>query len=127
VNPYGPDYDGFKARLEARLLPGVTADVEYWQDAALMGGHWTAGIRVSVPFSIYNLATGRNPFEGISECFTPRSRDLNERLGEMVHRSHRIQTANSGPRVARDSFKKSDDRLGFTGGNFSSGRGFPIE
>lgn len=94
-NPFGHDFDGFKARLEARLLPGVIADVEYWDDARLMGGHWTAGARVSVPFSIYNLVTGRNPFEGIGEAFTPRRREMQERLGEMVIRSHRIQTVSS--------------------------------
>ncbi len=95
-NPFGSDFSGFKARLEARLLPGVIADLEYWDDAALMGGHWTAGVRASVPFSIYNLVTGRNPFEGISESFTPRQREFKERMGDMIERSHRIQTSTSG-------------------------------
>ncbi len=102
-NPFGSDYEGFKARLEARLLPGVIADVEYWDDAALMGGHWTAGARVSVPFSIYNLVTGRNPFEGIGDSFTPRQREFRERMSDMVIRSHRIQTAGSGAVPAGDS------------------------
>ncbi len=95
-NPFGSDFEGFKARLEARLLPGVIADVEWWDDAALMGGHWTAGVRASVPFSIYNLVTGRNPFEGFAESFTPREREFKERMGDMVERSHRVQTAGSG-------------------------------
>ena len=109
-NPFGHDFDGFKARLEARLLPGVIADVEYWEDAALMGGHWTAGARVSVPFSIYNLVTGRNPFEGIGESFTPRRREMQERLSEMVIRSHRIQTVSSGNIQTGDS-RSTDVRL----------------
>lgn len=95
-NPFGSDFEGFKARLEARLLPGVIADVEWWDDAALMGGHWTAGVRASVPFSIYNLVTGRNPFEGFADSFTPREREFKERMGDMVERSHRVQTAGSG-------------------------------
>src|SRR5690606_7324232 len=68
-NPFGSDFEGFRARLEARLLPGVIADLEYWDDAALMGGHWTAGARVSVPFDFGNLVSGRNPFEGAGEMF----------------------------------------------------------
>ncbi|MES2568523.1 MAG: hypothetical protein V4710_00540 [Verrucomicrobiota bacterium] len=55
-NPFGSDFDGFKARMEAHLLPGVIADLEYWDDTALMGGHWTADVRVSVPFSILSPA-----------------------------------------------------------------------
>ncbi|RYD61304.1 MAG: hypothetical protein EOP84_35885, partial [Verrucomicrobiaceae bacterium] len=92
ANPFGGDFNGFKARLEARLLPGVIADVEYWDDSALMGGHWTAGMRVSVPFSLFNLVKGRNPFEGAGDFFTPRSREFGERLEEMIIRSHRIKT-----------------------------------
>jgi hypothetical protein len=95
-NPFGSDFQGFKGRLEARVLPGVIADVEYWEDAALMGGHWTAGVRVSVPFSIVNLVTGHNPFAGIEENFTPRRREFKERLTDMIIRSHRIQTTSSG-------------------------------
>ncbi len=96
-NPFGSDYEGFKARLEARLLPGLIADVEYWDDKVLNGGHWTAGVRASVPFAPLNILRGRNPFEGAGEYFTPRSRDFQERMSEMIIRSHRVQTANSGP------------------------------
>ncbi len=95
-NPFGGDFNGFKARLEARLLRGVIANVEYWDDAYLMGGHWTASVSASVPFSIYNLVTGRNPFEGAAESFKTGQRDFKSRLGEMVERSHRIQTVTSG-------------------------------
>lgn len=95
-NPFGSDFEGFRARLEARLLPGLIADLEYWDDEALTGGHWTAGARVSVPFDVGNLFTGRNPFEGTREMFTPRQREFRERLGEMVIRSTGIQTVNSG-------------------------------
>ena len=77
-------------------VKGLIADLEYWEDEALMGGHWTAGARVSVPFDFGNLVSGRNPFEGAAEMFTPRRREFRERLGEMVIRSHRVQTVNSG-------------------------------
>ena len=106
-NPFGRDFDGFKARLEARLLPGVITDLEYWDDAALMGGHWTAGVRVSVPFSIYNLVNGRNPFEGINESFTPgRQRAFGERMSEMVIRSRRVQTTTSGDIASGGSIRR---------------------
>ena len=102
-NPFGSDFEGFKARLEARVLPGLIADLEYWNDEELMGGHWTAGVRVTVPFSIAKLVTGRNPFEGIGEYFTPRRREFRERMGDMVMRSHRLQTTTSGDLPAGDS------------------------
>ena len=85
-------YEGFKARLEARVLPGVILDAEYWDDAYLMGGHWTAGIRVVVPFSIGNIFVGKNPFEGTASMFTPRKRDFKERLSESIIRSHQVMT-----------------------------------
>jgi len=88
-NPFGSDYVGFKARVEARIVPAITANVEYWDDANLMGGHWTGELRVTVPFSIFNLASGRNPFEGAAEAFTFRKRDFSERMGDLVLRSHR--------------------------------------
>jgi hypothetical protein len=128
LNPFGGDFDGFKARLEARVLPGVMLDLEYWDDAALMGGHWTAGARVSVPFSIYNLVTGRNPFEGIGEQFTFRQREFKERLGEMVIRSHRVQTTTSGPRAA-GSRSETETFRGVSPGGIAgrNGEGFPPE
>lgn len=127
-NPFGSDFDGFKARLEARVLPGVIVDVEYWDDTALMGGHWTAGARVSVPFSLYNLINGRNPFEGIGEQFTPRSREFKERLGEMVIRSHRIQTTTSGPQLVGTRTDTKTFRPTGTGTAGGAGaEGFPPE
>jgi hypothetical protein len=91
-NPFGNDFTGFKARAEARVLPGLIANVEYWDDANLMGGHWTGALAVSVPFSLFNLARGRNPFEGTAEMFRPRQREFRERMSDMVIRSHRVMT-----------------------------------
>ncbi len=103
VNPYGSDYEGFKARLEARLLPGVIAGVEYYDDAYLLGGHWAAGVSVSVPFSIYNLVTGRNAFEGIDDQFRPGPRKFEDRMSEMVIRSPRLMTTTSGGLETRNT------------------------
>ena len=131
-NPFGSDFEGFKARVEARLLPGVIADVEYWDDAALMGGHWTAGVRASIPFSLYNLATGRNPFEGFADSFTPREREFQERMGDMVERSHRIQTTSSGD-LPEGSSSRTETTIAaqsrrFSGsGDRAGGGGGPLE
>ena len=102
-NPFGSDYSGFKARLEARFLPGLIADVEYWDDAYLTGGHWTGELRVSVPFAICNLAQGRNPFEGTAEMFRPRQREFRERLSDMVIRSHRVMSTASPTQTTNSS------------------------
>lgn len=124
-NPFGGDFEGFKARVEARLLPGVIADVEYWEDEELNGGNWTAGISVSVPFSLFNLARGRSPFEGIEDAFKPGPREFEDRLGDQVDRSHRIQTITSAPKQThRDAVQR------FTPSSAPTSSGavpFPIE
>jgi hypothetical protein len=99
-DPKGGDIAGFRARAEARITDGVTLDLEYWEDEELVGGNWVAGVRVSLPFDIGNLFTGRNPFEGAGDMFrrTP-NRDLRARMDEMVIRSHRIQTGTSNPQL----------------------------
>jgi hypothetical protein len=96
LNPFGSDYDGFKARLEARIRRGLTAEVEYWDDKILTGGHWTGGVRVSLPFNFGNIFAGRNPFEGASEAFGPPSGDFGDRMTDFVVRSHRVKTTTSG-------------------------------
>ncbi len=110
-NPFGRDFDGFKARIEARVLRGVTTGVEYWDNAALMGGHWTASISVSVPFSTYNLLTGKNPFEGAGEYMKPLPRPFSSRMSDMVERSHRIQTVTSGNVVSCGSTSRKTGPL----------------
>jgi hypothetical protein len=112
--PFGRNFEGFKGRLEARLLPGVIADLEYWDDENVMGGHWTGGFRVVVPFSIFNLVTGRNPFEGTAEMFRPRQREFRERMTDMIMRSHLIRTTESDPRP--DETRTSKDRTTVTVG-----------
>lgn len=88
-------FSGFKARAEARPLPGVIANVEYWDDRELMGGHWTGSLAVSVPFSFFNLFKGRNPFEGFTDSFRPRRREFRERMSDMIIRSHRVMSDDS--------------------------------
>jgi hypothetical protein len=70
--------------------------VEYWDDKALTGGHWTGEIRVSLPFNLGNIFAGRNLFEGASEAFGPPSGDFGDRMSDLVIRSHRVKTTTSG-------------------------------
>lgn len=129
-NPFGGDFEGFKGRVEARFLRGVTANVEYWDDEELIGGHWTAEVAVTVPFSFYNLFTGRNPFEGAGEAFKPLPRSVEDRLADPVDRSHRIQTVTSGKVPTGTSTSRRFTPLGQRSGGGSSsggGSGFPLE
>jgi hypothetical protein len=106
VNPFGKDYEGFQARLEARLLRGVIADVEYWDDTRLMGGHWSAGVRVALPFNLLALAHGHNPFAGWQDEFKPGPRPFEERMGEMIIRQPRLHTTTSGGIKVRDKVEE---------------------
>jgi hypothetical protein len=94
----GVRYEGWKARAEVHWTPGIITDLEWWNDEQLMGGNWIAGVRVSLPFDIGNIARGRNPFAGAAEALRfGKPRDFKSRLGEPVWRSHRIQTVVNDP------------------------------
>jgi hypothetical protein len=124
-NPFGSDFEGFKARIEARLLPGLMANVSYFDDTALMGGHWTADLRASVPFSLLRALHGQNPFAGFADAFRPRPREFCERMSEMVIREHRVQTVVSGKRETRDR-TTFDSETALAGGG-APGAGIPFE
>jgi hypothetical protein len=109
-NPFDGDFEGWKARIEARPLPGLTVGIEYWEDEGLNGGHWTGEVRVSVPFDLHCLARGQNPFVGAAEAFRPRQHDFRERIGEYVVRSHRIKTVTSEPQLI-DVRRESESRV----------------
>lgn len=126
-NPFGGDFEGFNARLEARLLRGVIAGIEYWQDDELMGGNWTAGISVNLPFSLFELANGRNPFAGAADSFRPGPRDFAARMGDQVERSHRIQTVTSDPILTSRRVTESRGGESTTVVFPSGGGGFPVE
>lgn len=91
-NPGGSDYNGFKARAEARVTRNITLDVEYWNDEELVGGHWVAGARFTSAFDLGKLLQGRNPFK---EDHPAAPSSLRDRLDEQIIRSHLIMTNSS--------------------------------
>ncbi|HEV7403558.1 MAG TPA: inverse autotransporter beta domain-containing protein [Chthoniobacteraceae bacterium] len=126
-NPFGSDFEGFKARLEAHLLPGLIANVSYFDDTALMGGHWTADLRASVPFSFARVWSGQNPFAGFTDAFRPRPREFCERMNDMVIREHRVQTVVSGKRETRDRTTFDTNGTAVAAAGAPGGGGVPFE
>lgn len=109
-NPFGHDFRGFQTRAEARFLPGLIADVGYYEDKYFMGGHWVTEVRVEMPFDLVNLVHGKNPFEGALDAFRPGAkREFRSRMGEMVLRSPLIKTITSNFKQdgATDTDKKT--------------------
>lgn len=99
-NTGGSDYNGFKARVEARVSRHITLDVEYWDDTALVGGHWVGGVRFTSAFDLGELIQGRNPFKE-TQPSTPTK--LRNRLDEQIIRSHLIMTGGSSPQPSDSS------------------------
>lgn len=103
-NRIGTRYEGPKARVEWRVLQGVILDFEYHEDEGINGGKYAAGMRISAPFSLENLFTGKNPFEGIGEFFKFGPRDFEARRTEQVMRWNWFEQENQNRiRKSRDS------------------------
>ena len=100
------DLKGPKARVEARVLPGLTVDAEVFEDEGVIGSERYVGCRLHVPFDLGDIIAGRNPFAGARAAFgkdrTPRR--FADRLGEMVMRDQyvRMGTGVSGSPARRD-------------------------
>ena len=76
--------DGFCGRIEVIPTDFLALDFEYRNDN-WQGEEFYGEVKVEVPFSIGNLVTGKNPFEGLGSRFGG-SRDLAERMIEPVRR-----------------------------------------
>ena len=84
---FGKEVDnvnGFVARLEVIPTDFVKFNYEFRYDNYQEYEHY-GEISLEVPFSIENLVTGKNPFEGMGDALNG-SRDLEERLVEPVRR-----------------------------------------
>ena len=95
-NPFGDGFSGFKARLEARVLPGLVVGVQWYEEEYLNGGQWVSGVSVQVPFDFWRIFRGKNPFEGAGEAFQYRRREFRERMSEMVVRGTMVSFVGSG-------------------------------
>lgn len=82
---------GFKARLESRLHPHVTFDVEWYEDDKLNGSDYIIGARVHVPLDVWNGASFNR-----DQPRTGRMRAFPGRLNDMVIRDYRIRVVQSG-------------------------------
>jgi len=78
------DVNGFMARLEVIPTDFMRLNYEFHHDNYSKDQHY-GEVTFEVPFSIGNLVTGKNPFEGIGDVFTG-SRELSERMVEPVRR-----------------------------------------
>ncbi len=81
---YVPDVNGVSARLEAMPTDFLKVNFEYRNDN-INHDEYYGEVAFEVPFSIENLVTGKNPFEGIGDVLTG-SRTLKERMVEPVRR-----------------------------------------
>ncbi|MBP7829483.1 MAG: inverse autotransporter beta domain-containing protein, partial [Kiritimatiellae bacterium] len=88
---YGDDIEGFKARLELRLLASLFLDAAWYEDDALTGSDYYAGGRFSVPLDLAALAHGRNPFAAFQSRLGRGERTFDARLTEMVMRDPQIR------------------------------------
>lgn len=108
-NPFGDDLEGFKGRLEIRVGEGLLIDAEIFEDEILNRADFFAGIRVRLPFSIGNLVSGDNPFEGARAAFQSQPQHLASRLGEMVMRDMNVRLGNSGSTENTDKTTQTTD------------------
>jgi hypothetical protein len=78
------DINGFAARLELIPTDFMRLNYEFHHDNYSKAEHY-GEVSLEVPFSIGNLVTGKNPFEGFGDVFTG-SRELSARMVEPVRR-----------------------------------------
>lgn len=76
--------NGYKARLEIIPAGLVRMSVGYSNDR-IDGNQLEGSLALEIPFSVTNLASGKNPFEGMTDRLVG-SRPLSERLVEPVSR-----------------------------------------
>ncbi|MBU1693563.1 MAG: inverse autotransporter beta domain-containing protein, partial [Verrucomicrobia bacterium] len=88
---YGDDIDGFKARLELRLLASLFLDAAWYENKDLTGSDYSIGGRFSVPLDLAALAHGRNPFAEFKSRLGRKERSFDARLTEMVMRDPQIR------------------------------------
>lgn len=84
--------EGFKGRLEYRLLPALILDAEVYEDKILTGYDYALGARLILPFDLVDLSHGHNPFAGTRAGFDASAeRAFVQRLAEMVMRDPHIR------------------------------------
>ena len=75
----------------------------FFSNEVLNRADFIAGIRMRLPFSIGNLVSGDNPFEGACAAFRTQPQPVAARLGEMVIRDMNVRLGNSRETVTTTS------------------------
>ncbi len=88
---YEDDIAGFRVRVESRVHPNLTLDVEWYEDAELNRTDYFAGFRLHLPLDFWN-GTGINRASGGGRVLPFASR-----MGDMVNRDFRVRTIRTGP------------------------------
>ena len=92
---YGEDIEGFKARVELRLLSSFFLDAAWYEDDDLTGSDYYVGGRFSVPLDLAAAAHGRNPFATFRSRLRGEARGFDARLTEMVMRDPQVRLETS--------------------------------
>lgn len=113
--PFGPQSagtgktEGWKAGLEARPVPALALQATWYEDERFVGGDWTAGFRLEIPFEIGDAGDGKDFWGRIQHSLRPRRRHLAERLSEPVKRQNsavkttaEVEEVVSAMKVGRD-------------------------
>lgn len=88
---YEDDIAGFRLRVESRVHPNLTIDVEWYEDAELNRTDYFAGFRLHLPLDFWNgVRINRAASGGRVPSFASR-------MGDMVNRDFRIRTIRTGP------------------------------
>lgn len=108
--PIQDDTEGWKARLEVRMLPNIYLDAQVFEDKELNGSDWLVGGRASLPCDFAKISEGGNPFEG---AMAGGDTTFNRRMMDMVIRDLAIRTEESGdqPTILGQSTQVIEDRI----------------
>lgn len=92
--PFGPQLHGtgpvkgWKAGIEWRPLPQLVLSATWFEDKAMAGGDWTAGVGLQIPLDPEPSNPGKSWWRKLKDSMKPGSRHLVERAAVPVHRQN---------------------------------------
>ena len=79
---HGDALEGFQGRLESRLHPNLTLDVNWYENRNVQGADYYAGLRFQMPLDFWNGWRYEKP----------RSREVRYRMEDMIQREWQVHT-----------------------------------